>query len=194
MTMSIRRPVIPGGPSPGNTCYFKPSLSEIQYGMMRFLITDRPSDHSINNFAEELFQHRARAVVRVCESSYPTEPLTSHGIDVIDWEFIDGSPPPPDVIAKFLMLAKESFILHPNQCIAVHCVAGLGRAPVLVAIALMEAGMSCEEAISLIRQQRRGALNQKQLDFLASYKPSGQLRKLRNSINSSKNDKNCAIM
>uniref|UniRef100_A0A1I8ABW4 TYR_PHOSPHATASE_2 domain-containing protein n=1 Tax=Steinernema glaseri TaxID=37863 RepID=A0A1I8ABW4_9BILA len=91
------------------------------------------------------------------------------------------------------MLAKESFILHPDQCIAVHCVAGLGRAPVLVAIALMEAGMSCEEAVHLIRQQRRGALNQKQLDFLAAYKPSGQLRKLRYTMDA-KNAKNCSIM
>lgn len=56
------------------------------------------------------------------------------------------------VIDKFLTLAKEIFKHYPNQCIAVHCVAGLGRAPVLVAIALMEAGMSYEEAVDLIRR------------------------------------------
>jgi protein tyrosine phosphatase type 4A len=35
--------------------------------------------------------------------------------------------------------------------VAVHCVAGLGRAPVLVAIALMELGMKYEDAVELIR-------------------------------------------
>ena len=55
------------------------------------------------------------------------------------------------MIDKFLALAKEIFFLHPDQCIAVHCVAGLGRAPVLVAIALMEAGMNYEDAVELIR-------------------------------------------
>uniref|UniRef100_A0A1I8EG83 TYR_PHOSPHATASE_2 domain-containing protein n=1 Tax=Wuchereria bancrofti TaxID=6293 RepID=A0A1I8EG83_WUCBA len=118
--------------------YFKPAPSEIQYGRMRFLITDRPSDLTINTYIE--------------------------------------------LITKWLSLAKESFKLYPNQCIAVHCVAGLGRAPVLVAIALMEAGMKYEDAVDLIRRHRRGALNQKQLNFLQKYKSTGQLRKLRYNV------------
>ena len=43
--------------------------------------------------------------------------------------------------------------------IGVHCVAGLGRAPVLVAIALVNKGMAPVEAIELIRKNRKGALN-----------------------------------
>ena len=177
-------------PSP---TYFKPAPCEIQYGKMRFLITDRPSDTTIKNFLEELGKHNTRAVVRVCEPSYEITPLVSHGIDVLDWEFLDGNPPPKEVIDKFLTLAKESFKHYPNQCIAVHCVAGLGRAPVLVAIALMEAGMSYEEAVDLIRRHRRGALNQKQLNFLQGYKPSGQLRKLRCAVDE-KHGKGCCIL
>ncbi|VDN08332.1 unnamed protein product [Thelazia callipaeda] len=159
--------------------YFKPEPSEIQYGRMRFLITDRPCDVTIKTFIRELGKHNARAVVRVCEPTYAKAPLISNGIDVLDWEFDDGSAPPPELIAKWLSLTKESFKLHPDQCIAVHCVAGLGRAPVLVAIALIEAGMKYEDAVDLIRRHRRGALNQKQLNFLEKYKPTGRLRKLR---------------
>ncbi|VDK66360.1 unnamed protein product [Onchocerca ochengi] len=155
--------------------YFKPAPSEIQYGKMR---------NAINNdlLYQELEKHNARAVVRVCEPTYATTPLIVNGIDVLDWEFDDGSAPPPELITKWLSLAKESFKLYPNQCIAVHCVAGLGRAPVLVAIALMEAGMKYEDAVDLIRRHRRGALNQKQLNFLQKYKSTGQLRKLRYNV------------
>ena len=44
--------------------------------------------------------------------------------------------------------------------IGVHCVAGLGRAPLLVAIALVNKGCTPINAINLIRKQRVGALNQ----------------------------------
>lgn len=54
--------------------------------------------------------------------------------------------------------------------IAVHCVAGLGRAPILVAIALIEHGMSSLDAVTFLREKRRGALNNKQLRFLESYR------------------------
>ena len=43
--------------------------------------------------------------------------------------------------------------------IAVHCVAGLGRAPFLVAIGLVNNGCSSINAIELIRKNRSGALN-----------------------------------
>ncbi|EYC45096.1 hypothetical protein Y032_0439g1501 [Ancylostoma ceylanicum] len=39
--------------SAAGTAYFKPAPSEILYGRMRFLITDRPSDSSIHAFIED---------------------------------------------------------------------------------------------------------------------------------------------
>ncbi len=86
----------------------------------------------------------------------------------------DGHSPPDDVLNRWLDIVHERFLANANMStkptIAVHCVAGLGRAPVLVAIALIEfSGMDPVEAVVLIRKHRRGAINDKQLNFLETY-------------------------
>ncbi|XP_040835644.1 protein tyrosine phosphatase type IVA 1-like [Ochotona curzoniae] len=94
-----------------------------------------------------------------------------------DWPFDDGAPPSNQIVDDWLSLVKIKFREEPGCCIAVHCVAGLGRAPVLVALALIEGGMKCEDAVQFIRQKRRGAFNSnKQLLYLEKYRPKMRLR------------------
>uniref|UniRef100_A0A8D1ZJ21 Protein tyrosine phosphatase 4A1 n=2 Tax=Sus scrofa TaxID=9823 RepID=A0A8D1ZJ21_PIG len=93
-----------------------------------------------------------------------------------DWPFDDGAPPSNQIVDDWLSLVKIKFREDPGCCIAVHCVAGLGRAPVLVALALIEGGMKYEDAVQFIRQKRRGAFNSKQLLYLEKYRPKMRLR------------------
>ncbi|KAG2467501.1 TP4A1 phosphatase, partial [Polypterus senegalus] len=93
-----------------------------------------------------------------------------------DWPFDDGAPPSNQIVDDWLNLLKNKFREEPGCCIAVHCVAGLGRAPVLVALALIECGMKYEDAVQFIRQKRRGAFNSKQLLYLEKYRPKMRLR------------------
>mmetsp|Transcript_58245 Transcript_58245/g.103913 ORF Transcript_58245/g.103913 Transcript_58245/m.103913 type:complete len:212 (-) Transcript_58245:339-974(-) len=66
--------------------------------------------------------------------------------------------------------AAEDPISPDEPCIAVHCQAGLGRAPALVAIALMErGGLDPLDAIMYIRERRKGAFNAKQMAYLEAY-------------------------
>uniref|UniRef100_A0A8C3T2I0 Protein tyrosine phosphatase 4A2 n=1 Tax=Chelydra serpentina TaxID=8475 RepID=A0A8C3T2I0_CHESE len=93
-----------------------------------------------------------------------------------DWPFDDGAPPPNQIVDDWLNLLKTKFCEEPGCCVAVHCVAGLGRAPVLIALALIERGMKYEDAVQFIRQKRRGAFNSKQLLYLEKYRPKLRLR------------------
>ncbi|XP_010188743.1 PREDICTED: protein tyrosine phosphatase type IVA 1 isoform X3 [Mesitornis unicolor] len=93
-----------------------------------------------------------------------------------DWPFDDGAPPSNQIVDDWLNLLRVKFREEPGCCIAVHCVAGLGRAPVLVALALIECGMKYEDAVQFIRQKRRGAFNSKQLLYLEKYRPKMRLR------------------
>lgn len=166
----------------------KPEPAEIEFKNFRFLITDRPTDASIDKYVEELKKHNAKDVVRVCEPTYKTDRLQQEGITVLDWQFDDGTVPPVDMIDDWFGLLRRRFKEEPDCCIAVHCVAGLGRAPVLVALALIELGMKYEDAVELIRRKRRGAINSKQLSYLEKYRPKSRLK--------TKNGKNagCLIM
>lgn len=125
---------------------------------------------------QELKKRNVKDVVRVCEATYKIDSLQEAGIRVVDMQFDDGTPPPPDIVEGWFDLLRSRFREEPEACVAVHCVAGLGRAPVLVALALIELGMRYEDAVELIRQKRRGAINAKQLSYLASYKPKTRLR------------------
>lgn len=171
--------------------YFRPANSFIRFGKLQFFLTDRPTDRTLEAYIADLERHRSSVLVRVCEPTYSTELFSTHGITVHDWEFADGQPPPHSLIAKWIHLCNQVFS-GTDSSIAVHCVSGLGRSPLLVGIALLEAGMKFDDAIFLIRSQRRGALNEKQLEFLRLYKSAGRLRRLR--YETEKERKSCLIM
>uniref|UniRef100_UPI00358ED49C protein tyrosine phosphatase type IVA 1-like isoform X3 n=1 Tax=Myxine glutinosa TaxID=7769 RepID=UPI00358ED49C len=125
---------------------------------------------------QELKQYSVRTLVRVCEVTYDKGLLEEQGISVLDWQFDDGAPPPGSVVENWLGLLKTKFREDPGCCVAVHCIAGLGRAPVLVALALIESGMKYEDAVEYIREKRRGAINSRQLVYLEKYRPKMRLR------------------
>ena len=156
----------------------QPSLVEWKH--LKFLIMDSPSELNIDQYVKEIARHGTTDVVRACEPHYPAGIVKSAGIGMHDYEFSDGDPPPPDIINKWLDLVEQRFkFIKPRSgedasdaCIAVHCVAGLGRAPMLVAVALIEAGLDPFDAVQFIRKKRRGAINDKQFRFLEAYKPT----------------------
>uniref|UniRef100_A0A8C7B6K5 Protein tyrosine phosphatase 4A3 n=1 Tax=Neovison vison TaxID=452646 RepID=A0A8C7B6K5_NEOVI len=129
----------------------RPAPVEVSYKSMRFLITHNPTDASLSTFIQDLKKYGATTVVRVCDVTYDKAPLEKDGITVVDWPFDDGAPPPGKVVEDWLSLLKAKFCDDPGSCVAVHCVAGLGR-------------------------KRRGAINSKQLTYLEKYRPRQRLR------------------
>ncbi|XP_023581471.1 protein tyrosine phosphatase type IVA 1-like isoform X2 [Trichechus manatus latirostris] len=138
-----------------------PAPVEITYRNMRFLIAHNPSNASLNKFLQELKKNGVTTIVRVCEATYSPTILEKEGIQVLDWPFDDGTPPSSQIVDKWLNLVKMKFRENPGCCIAVHCVAGLGR-------------------VQFIRQKRRGAFNSKQLVYLENYRPKMCLRSRNN--------------
>ncbi|KAI8870734.1 phosphatases II [Ramicandelaber brevisporus] len=129
------------------------------------------------------------------QSDYDTTLLELNGINVVDSIRInDGTAPPSQTIAAWVELVARRFGFPASlsksssssssssakpvptsddkapKAIAIHCVSGIGRAPTLVALALMEYGMDQYDAVERVRKARRGAFNRTQIRFLTEYK------------------------
>ncbi|KAF1744317.1 hypothetical protein MXB_2634 [Myxobolus squamalis] len=148
----------------------------IEHKLLKFLIMDQPVRANIQLFIDQLQKHQVHHVFRVCKPNYDPKELEELNIAVYDLPFDDGNYPDKATIIQWLTTIRDIFKDNEGCTIAVHCVAGLGRAPVMVAIALMESGMKYEEAVSHIRDCRRGAINTRQLEFLEKYKPTRFLK------------------
>ncbi|XP_036033172.1 protein tyrosine phosphatase type IVA 2-like isoform X2 [Onychomys torridus] len=124
---------------------------EICYDNMRFLITHNPTSATMHKFTEELKNYGVTTLVRVCDATYDKALVENRGIRVLDLPYNDGAPPPDNIVDDWLHLLKSNFREEPGSCVAVHCMAGLGR-------------------------KRRGAFNTKQLLFLGQYRPKMRTR------------------
>ncbi|EIE82209.1 hypothetical protein RO3G_06914 [Rhizopus delemar RA 99-880] len=167
------------------TCYNKVQRlllhppTYVTYKDKRFLIIDTPSISNISRYIKEFERWNVTDVVRCCKAAYSQSILTEKGIQVHDWFFSDGEFPTKIIIDEWLKLidlrfnddnldevdvektsndCKEEENYPKKPCIAAHCVAGLGRAPVLIAIALIEEGMDPLESVAFIRKHRQGAI------------------------------------
>lgn len=145
----------------------------IEYHNYKFMITDSPDKHTVHNYLEEYQKHNASIIVRLCESYYDTSIFDKAGIDILDLSYEDGSVPTLSIINRWYDIVSK----YKNSTIAVHCLSGLGRAPLLVCLSLIENGMDKIEAIEMVRKHRSGALNSKQLSFIIDYEKSSSIQK-----------------
>jgi len=74
-----------------------------------------------------------RLIVRLNKKQYDRRRFIDHALKHVDLYFLDGSCPPPEIIAKFLHIVEN----EPGA-IAVHCKAGLGRTGCLIGLYSMK--------------------------------------------------------
>lgn len=165
------------------------SPTYIEAGPLSLLLSGSPRADTLDAYAAALVTHRVKHVVRLCEPLYDSSMLEKKGFIVHDLQFPDGEVPPERVVTAWLSLLDAIFDLDKaartdslssssyadlskiTESVAVHCAAGLGRAPVLLAVALIELGFDPFDAIAAIRTRRRGAINGPQMAFLLHYVP-----------------------
>jgi protein tyrosine phosphatase type 4A len=126
-----------------------------------FLITNSPTNQTIQEYIKILLNNDITVVIRLCEKTYDEDYLKQNNVEFIDMFIEDGLYPNDTDITNFFNICSK------YQNIAIHCKSGLGRAPLLVAIhQIIIEKKSTMETISIIRDKIRGAFNTKQLNFI----------------------------
>jgi len=165
-TGGVNHRVIITGKGMAQTIMNKPT--RIEHGKVRCLILDAPCNDNLTVYIQEMRDFGVTDLVRTCELTYDEQAVEAAGIRTHEMVFGDGEAPSDDIICDWLRLVND--VASKKGAIGVHCVAGLGRAPVLVAVALVEKGMDPLDAITFIRERRKGAINRRQLQYLSGYK------------------------
>lgn len=171
-------------PACGGMAAYAPSNIQtclIEHGKFQIIIMEAPQENNVPVFIQKLKSCGVTDIVRTCEATYTQERFEMEGIRVHELTYPDGGAPPEEVITVWKNLIKSKY--RPKDpkdygVVAVHCAAGLGRAPLLAAIALIEmTGMDFMDAVEKIRDKQKGAINAKQLKYLQAYKRTTPAKK-----------------
>jgi protein tyrosine phosphatase type 4A len=133
---------------------------------LNFLVCDSPTNLVVPLYAKTFKEHNVKKLMRMCAPTYDDNLFT--GIcEIYDLSIADGDVPSDDLIKKFIEIINKT---NDLEAIGIHCTAGLGRAPLMVCIAIIIFGkVQCFVAIDLIRNKIKGSLNKKQIDFLIKF-------------------------
>lgn len=151
---------------------------------LRFVVHAAPRPDTVDAYVSLWRSLGVSDVVRACEATFPDDACTSAGIRLHNLPSEDGDVPAQPTVDAWLALVRDVFrqkrkkkggpSTESSAAIAVFCVAGLGRSPLLVAVALLEFGGFSGGAgpvIEHVRRRRPRALNLVQLRYLQNYKP-----------------------
>jgi protein tyrosine phosphatase type IVA len=135
---------------------------------IQFVLSDCPNLDRLDEYIKILQSYKVKNIIRISEPVYPKEKLQQQGITIHEFYFEDGQCPSKELLARFFALLAELKTTEPM--IGIHCVSGIGRAPLLVCCALIEGGMERLDAVELVRKSRRGAINKIQLSWITNPK------------------------
>ena len=135
-------------------------------GKINYILSSCPNN--IEQYSTLLKNNNVKYLVNFSENKYDTSCLDK---SIIYKEIFikDGKVPSFDQLSEWKIICEEC--IEENKNIALHCVSGMGRAPTMLCISLIEnENYSSLDAIQLIRNKRKGAINSLQLKYLMKYK------------------------
>ena len=143
--------------------YVSPTL--ISFKHYHFLIIAAPCNKGMRKWLSDLKKNNVWLLVRCCGLTYNEDALAPLGIAIEKIKFGESELPTDEVVDGWLKIVDNFFNKpgvvrseEPKKVIAVHCITGLDRAPLLVAMALAHKGMKVRVAVEVIQHERKDAI------------------------------------
>lgn len=133
-----------------------------------YIVTQSPDSYNLQIYKDFLLINCVNTVVKLCEGKeYDYDFLFRNGIKLIDVPICDGTIPSENIMIEWINIIKNE--MKTKKGLAVHCVSGLGRAPLFVCIGLIKIDkMDPVDAITFVRKSIPRALNKNQINFLST--------------------------
>eukprot|EP00186_Timspurckia_oligopyrenoides_P003870 CAMPEP_0182446100 /NCGR_PEP_ID=MMETSP1172-20130603/3986_1 /TAXON_ID=708627 /ORGANISM="Timspurckia oligopyrenoides, Strain CCMP3278" /LENGTH=251 /DNA_ID=CAMNT_0024641981 /DNA_START=249 /DNA_END=1001 /DNA_ORIENTATION=- len=162
------------------------SSTFLEHNQLKILITNSPTNHTLNSYSKLLLKYNITHLVRVSENTYDSNALcefysknsTSDSGEIhkklvfYDLYFSQMDEGPSErVVREWMRLLHDIYYSGKSeQRVGIHCLSGLGRGPMLVALGIIVfERLSAFESVGIIRGKRRGAINSKQFVYLEKY-------------------------
>lgn len=150
-----------------------PLRCEITKSDRLFLVTASPTRESIDDYIIELKKRSINIVIKLNEKDlYDPIKFKQNDIEFIHMEIEDGNIPDGENILKLIEIANE------YKSICVHCTAGYGRAPLIMALIwILQFNQDPHDTAIEIRKLIPKCLNKFQLQFITEFKRKKYIKK-----------------
>ena len=137
-------------------------------GKIKYILSSCPSKSNIEQYSTFLKNNNVKYLVNLCDSHYPIDHL-DNSINYVNIPIDDGKNPEENQLEEWKRLCQNC--INENKNIALHCLSGMGRAPTMLCISLIEYEnyLPCD-AIELLREKRKNCINTLQLRYIINYK------------------------
>jgi protein tyrosine phosphatase type IVA len=148
------------------TCYRFTS----KYNFIIYL-SSMPTSSSIEQFSQFMKEHGADDIFCFCVPEYDPSIFSKFKLNFHNLELPDGSTPTINLLKRFDQIIDQRIKQTSTKqiIINVHCRTGMGRAPTFIAyLMITRGGIDPFNSIDIIRKQRRGCFNSKQLNWITN--------------------------
>ena len=136
-------------------------------GKIDYILSSCPNEINIKEYSTLLKKNNVKYLVNFCDNQYSLKDFDN--IEYRNLLIEDGSIPDELKLNEWKQICTDC--IKEKKNIALHCVSGMGRAPSMLCVALIEyENYNNLDSVEILRKKRKGCINARQLKYIMNYR------------------------